>query len=809
MIEHCHRKVLELILPEARERFARLEAERVVHGEYDGVWRYRGGNLNFRRFAEGVRNRCKFRSDDEMSADGDRVARIYALSGVESGLSFPTVQQRLLMVRRLDGVVTKLRISWGDISSAVLNRTMQGLAGKQTKKSIHHYGHALGHFSSFLNKLVVVSEGTTVRFNRIHLVWSPGRRTADCSPGETAADTSPPASNFYEPNLHRAIATARQAVLRDPGVEPKVGYDRIRLESLAFGLALGIRISALCQLPVNALERHSTTGGSFVRVPALKGEAPRVMPVPSAWEDAIWGAYSYLVETCADARARAAEIEKTGFKFLVDRLEENRRLRPLDAAAMAQLNARGLDQECHYFASELEACWDISHREVIANYPSSAVPIPERAHAVLAQWMDDRVRNWDWHMFHWPAKTGGPCITRIAELSGAMRGSPGRTPYAQLLKKFLAELVAAGVGRQGAVSRCQRESLTTSWENIRPVVLSNWQRATSIAVDVTALAKLMMEDYESALERHFKEALEDNDVGDQGSRRPAQQKPGARARLSEHLIVVWDNQMRSSGKNGLLPRPLSRDQIHAYLSASSGKATVFDRLDLRDENGRHFSFSPHAIRRWVTTSMLRSGLSEDSVDLWMGRQVGRARHYDYRTPVERAEKLRQLYVEVAEPPDDFLGRRVAEWRVRGMSDAEIKALVDSKLRAVHFTPWGSCSRELYVAPCEKGLMCLRGGADGRLCSSFQVDTNDLSAKAEIERLRSENSRLLEIIEPRSMALREKMISELNCDEPLDQHVRYIVDVISGCDEALRIYRESASRLAILDSTESERNSNEE
>lgn len=803
MIEHCHRRVLELLVPEARERFSRLEGERVVQGEYDGVWRYKGGNLYFRKFEEGVRIACKFRSDDEMSVDGGKVARIYTLSGVESGLSFPMVSQRLLMVRRLDATMTKLGIGWGDISAATLKRTMQGIAGKQTEKSTHHYGHVLAHFSSFLNKLVVTSESRTVRFNRIHLVWSPGRRGADHSPGETAADTSPPASSFYDPDLHSAIAKARQAILRDPGLEPKEGYDRIRLESLAFCLALGIRITALCQLPVNALERHAATGSSFVRVPALKGEAPRVVPVTAAWEDALWGAYSYLLEACADARARAAEIEKRGFRFIIDRLEENRRAQPLDAAERAQLDVMGLDHRHHYLASELEACWDISRRELRANYSSSEVPIPEQSHALLAQWMDERVRNWDWHEFHWPAKTGGPCITRVAELSGAFRGSPARTPYGPPLREFLSELIDAGACRKGGVSDCQRESLTKRWASIRPAVVSNWQKKTLTAVDVNALAQLMLEDYEAGLERHFKEALEDCDTSDQGARLPVQQKPGARTKLSEHLIVVWDNQMRARGKNGLFPRALSRDQIHAYLSASAQKETVFERLDLRDKNGRHYSFTPHAIRRWVTTSMLRSGLSEDSVDLWMGRQVGRARHYDYRTPVERAEKLRQLYVEAESPPDDFLGRRVAEWRVRGMSDAEIKALVDSKLRAVHFTPWGSCSRELYVAPCEKGLMCLRGGADGRLCSSFQVNVDDLVAKAEIERLRSENARLLEIVEPRSMALRQKMISELNCDEPLDQHVKYIVDVIAGCDEALRIYRDSAPRTAVVDSTQSE------
>lgn len=127
------------------------------------------------------------------------------------------------------------------------------------------------------------------------------------------------------------------------------------------------------------------------------------------------------------------------------------------------------------------------------------------------------------------------------------------------------------------------------------------------------------------------------------------------------------------------------------------------------------------------------------------------------------------------------------WRENGLSSSQIEQLVCEKLKVLHFTPWGGCSRELYISPCNKGLMCLRGFGTDSACPSFQIDPADLVARRNIEDLRHKYTQMLRVIEPRHSELAETLMHELNTSEPLDQHLAFVVDVVRGCNEALRTY----------------------
>ncbi|WP_368563139.1 hypothetical protein [Pseudoxanthomonas sp. UTMC 1351] len=791
MIGHSSQDVVEILLAEAREDFQRLVNGRTIQGEFYGSWKYRGQLLHFKKYTEGDRAKYENRHSESLSSTGERIARLYVLAEICKGLSFQAINQRLLMVRRLDAIVLKSGVAWNNLTAGLLNRTVSELPDKYTGKTKYNRARSLVHFAGFMNGLIIERDGQLQRFNRLFISWKPGLKIDNETPGEIASESHRRSSNVYEPELHQAIARARRAVLDDPSLEPKEGYDRLRIEPLAFSLALGIRVGALLKLPINAVERENMGGDSFVRVPALKGEDPQVMAVPAIWDGAIWSAYCYLLEACAEPRARAAEIESNGFQFLLEKLSSHRRAAPLSHNAKLQLQAASLDPKDHYFVQEIDDCLGLSRREFLGVYRSSAVRIAEVTPSALVVWIDRRIEQWDWQLFRWPAITGGPSVCSVCKFSGASKVTVNKSPYAQELRCFLRALNLEGTARDAVPSAAERAKWSEWWVKVRKKILSHWQRSPVLAVDVRLLVEALKGQYEDALERHFEDSLEESDGKIRSVRQMRSVKPGARGRLSEHLIVVWDKQFSARAKVGILPMPLFRSQIYSYLSASSDKTTVFERLDIRDDQGLHYSFAPHAIRRWVTTAMLRWGTSQDSVDLWMGRQVGKARQYDYRTPAERAEKLRELYISPVSPPDDFLGKKVVEWRSRGLKDVEIHAMVDSKLRAVHFTPWGSCSRDLYVSPCEKGLMCLRGNTAGGLCKSFHINTHDMDAKAEIERLRSEHVRLLETIEPKAALLRKRMIADLNYAEPLDQHLKYIIDVINGCEEALAAYDRAA------------------
>ena len=156
---------------------------------------------------------------------------------------------------------------------------------------------------------------------------------------------------------------------------------------------------------------------------------------------------------------------------------------------------------------------------------------------------------------------------------------------------------------------------------------------------------------------------------------------------------------------------------------------IRDSYDIRDDNNNIVNVTSHQFRHWLTTALLRSGKNESMIDLFMGRKAGQTRQYDHRTAKERAENMRSRYMSET-PPDDVLGRRVKRMRDNNVCESEIENALNHTLSVVHYTPWGTCNRDLDVSPCEKGMMCLRG-EDGNGCQHFGIDPDDEEAKQSI------------------------------------------------------------------------------
>ena len=138
-------------------------------------------------------------------------------------------------------------------------------------------------------------------------------------------------------------------------------------------------------------------------------------------------------------------------------------------------------------------------------------------------------------------------------------------------------------------------------------------------------------------------------------------------------------------------------------------------------------------------------------------------------------------------PKDFLGRSVVRWRESEMEESQIELLITEKLRALHYTPWGTCSRELYISPCDKGLMCVRGYGTSNACASFQIDRDDDEAKGAIIKLRSKYALMLNALDANYENLSRNILAELNDAEPLDQHIAFAADIVQSCDTILAEY----------------------
>lgn len=259
--------------------------------------------------------------------------------------------------------------------------------------------------------------------------------------------------------------------------------------------------------------------------------------------------------------------------------------------------------------------------------------------------------------------------------------------------------------------------------------------------------------------------------------------------FSDFLFIAKEDTFDDGcNSHGFLPLPMLPKSFTRWLKKDSSRAkSLFQRYDVRDEDGNIVNVESHQFRHWLTDAMKRSGKNEMMIDLFMGRTAGQSRNYDHRTAKERAEEIRERYLSEDSIPDDVLGRRIKRMRENNVSLDEIEMALSHTLSVVHFTPWGTCNRDLDVSPCEKGMMCLRSN-DGDACQHFGIDPNDEEAKASIINTKTHYENQLSVLLPNYQELRET----LNKQEPLDQHVQYCIDTINGCENALKAYERQSS-----------------
>jgi integrase len=258
--------------------------------------------------------------------------------------------------------------------------------------------------------------------------------------------------------------------------------------------------------------------------------------------------------------------------------------------------------------------------------------------------------------------------------------------------------------------------------------------------------------------------------------------------FSKFLFIAKEDTF-DAGCNGqgFVPKPLTSKTFTNWITDDKGtrNITTFQRYDIRDDDGNIVNINSHQFRHWLTTALMKSGKNEMMIDIYMGRKPGQSRHYDHRTAKERAEAIRSKYLS-DNPPDDALGRRIQRMRENDVPYEEIEAALNHTLSVVHFTPWGTCKRDLDVSPCEKGMMCLKGD-DGKGCQHFGIDPSDLEAKQSITNTKLHYENQLNALLPNY----ENLLNTLNKQEPLDQHIQYCIDTINGCEFALAAYEKAA------------------
>lgn len=806
------RVALSAEVSRCRFDFERLLSLREVMGDWDdSVWVFKGRKYFLtsleKKFSGGSR-KAYSKTSIPISGDVGEILRCYVASIIKNGASAELLFGRLHVAKILILVIGNDLERWISLSRSDMDRCMKEIhASYEIDSTRYHRCNDLKAFHKYLLMVRAESRGKFQYFLEHRIPWVHGMQNPIREIELKKLDNINSRGDKYPEGLVDAVGRLRKKVIDDPSIESKPGYDQIRLNILAFGFALGLRLGEITRLPIDAHGYDSRAGITFVRCWTEKGAVPIARPVPPVWSKAVQDAYEYLKDACSGARDRAEEIEKNGFNFVTSVIDKDGKL---DEAMANEFTTIGIDAGDLCPLKTILENFDISPKSFNSSgkYASHVVAKPSLMAVRLIVMLNDfkcaLQKNTPSVVIFSDliAKDGRIPMERLGLKAGICRGNIKNVGWIKSLIRSLSELLSALVAAElveGEGSHAIRSDLISFIDSEISILKDKKCYNRGLLVNYKTWVMQLANDYAISLRQHYKEncdaeAIVEGSFSYQiGSSSFEETLP-----LSRHLAVAWEGQFDASSKyNGILPAPVLRSDIYNYLSSGGSKKTVFEVYGIKDRRGKIYSFTPHQIRHWVTTALLRSGPNEMMVDLWMGRSKGQLRHYDHRTPKERAEYIRDkgVYSSIT-PPADWLGRKINSLRESKFSQQEIDEFIDEKLSLLHFTPWGYCSRELTVMPCSKGLMCLKGFGDGAACSNFHIDPTDKVARKNISDLLDSNRKMIKALEPRYEELRDRFVAELDSSQRLDQHLTHLLRVISGCEAALAAYAQAEARESV-------------
>jgi hypothetical protein len=178
---------------------------------------------------------------------------------------------------------------------------------------------------------------------------------------------------------------------------------------------------------------------------------------------------------------------------------------------------------------------------------------------------------------------------------------------------------------------------------------------------------------------------------------------GSYQMLSESLFVIFQNFFFPRGGHvSLLAEPLRRSHINSFLGSHGLHKSVFERFDIREEEGAICRMSSHQFRHWLNDIADKGGLPTDVLMRWMGRSDRRSLEvYKHATMDERLK-----WVKEGIRAEQMQGTMPAAYFELPETEREI--FLEGQIQAVHFTPMGLCLHDFAVEPCPYHLNCVRG-----------------------------------------------------------------------------------------------------
>lgn len=170
--------------------------------------------------------------------------------------------------------------------------------------------------------------------------------------------------------------------------------------------------------------------------------------------------------------------------------------------------------------------------------------------------------------------------------------------------------------------------------------------------------------------------------------------------LSSHLFIVSRN-FFSGRKAAIEPIVVfvTDQNISDFLVGRSGAPSIFERLDLKDENGKPYAVRSHSIRHFLNTLAQEGGLSQLDIARWSGRKdVSENAAYDHTGGVQLARTMREVMNTGA------MRGPIAD-TVDKLPPVDREAFLRSRMSTVHLTDIGACIQDWSLAPCPNHGSC--------------------------------------------------------------------------------------------------------
>lgn len=171
---------------------------------------------------------------------------------------------------------------------------------------------------------------------------------------------------------------------------------------------------------------------------------------------------------------------------------------------------------------------------------------------------------------------------------------------------------------------------------------------------------------------------------------------GKEVLLENALCLAYHQEFhKQKGSNVFKIRAVGENQLRDFLGCRSVVKSVFDRYGL--DNG--YMVKSHQFRHYLNNILNEGGMSELAQAEWFGRKhIGDNAAYHHTTPQKLSREIRERILR-----GDLVGE-LSKLKDRIPVENQ-KAVIDSKISAVHIVDGGYCTHNFSQSPCYRHLNC--------------------------------------------------------------------------------------------------------